>query len=699
MRHRSARPRPSRRAISPVLVPGGRRRSRIPIPAAIALVSALLAGLAVVLAPSAPQAGAQAAASTQDATDGQSAQAVIDWPLGGEWSSWPWTSATFEGSDAHLPNPCGRTHAFRNVRKVGVNRYTGEIGVLFQGSCPSETLTWEPVDLTISPSGNEMLAQTSSSASTYIRRVPVPSDPMQLLEVWWLMPGDGSGAGDSPVGGDTSGLFGPDGELLRPDDFPPLDPVAVTGRALEANPSALESCMAGASDYIASIREQGVDLVKQLLRTELQLLAAEDAVGPAVADVVAFLKNPFDYQSAAADPARWLCGQLVGLAADLGIGKLARGVTRSVDELASDLVERHPNVRIDDDLVADPNMLEAMAARCVSNSFTADTRVLLADGTTRPIDEVTVGTDVLAADPVTALPAARPVTDLVTGSGPKELVDLTVDGTRVTATAGHPFWRPDVDRWTDAGDLRVGDTVQSVAGDAPVQAVRYRTQETTVFNLTVGGLHTYFVMAGDVPVLVHNAGCTVADRIAAVRANPLLIDEADRLSRIEREAVAGQASSAGELAAIERNLAAGRTVRILPEVENSFVRVDGKDVSRKNPDLDIDGQLVEVKTPRKLGPDTLQRRLAHANDQIRHSGLPNNTGGSLEFQLFGPTAAEIPAAEIARQIIGTGEVPGAFTATTNLAISRVTVVRDGAVAQEWVRQPGGAVVQTVGADR
>ena len=352
MRHRSARPRPSRRAISPVLVPGGRRRSRIPIPAAIALISALLAGLAVVLAPSAPQAGAQAAASTQDATDGQTAptQAVTDFPIGGEWSGWPWNSVTFEGSNAYLPNYCGRTHAFRNVQKVGVNHYTGEIAVEVLGSCPPETISWEPVDLKIRPSGTELDATTSRSVSTFIRHVPVLIDPL-VVGGALLIPGDesgsgsGSGSGEQPARADTSGLFGPDGELLRPEDFPPLDPVEVTGRALEANPSALESCMAGASDYIASIREQGVDLVKQMRRTELQLLSPQDATGPAVADVIAFLKNPFDYQSAAADPARWLCGQLVGLATDLGIGKLARGVGRTAPEfgeLVPDLIETAP---------------------------------------------------------------------------------------------------------------------------------------------------------------------------------------------------------------------------------------------------------------------------------------------------------------------------------------------------------------------
>jgi hypothetical protein len=35
-------------------------------------------------------------------------------------------------------------------------------------------------------------------------------------------------------------------------------------------------------------------------------------------------------------------------------------------------------------------------------------------------------------------------------------------------------------------------------------------QVRTVYNLTVDGVHTYYVVAGDAPVLVHNCGKSVA---------------------------------------------------------------------------------------------------------------------------------------------------------------------------------------------
>jgi len=147
------------------------------------------------------------------------------------------------------------------------------------------------------------------------------------------------------------------------------------------------------------------------------------------------------------------------------------------------------------------------AAGCDLNSFTAGTGVLLADGGHRPIEQLRVGDQVLAGDPVTGRTAARPVTHLITGEGEKQLVDLTIDGRTLTATGEHPFYLPDRDRWVDAQDLQPGDRLSTPAGGrATVDAARHRTATAAVHNLTVAGLHTYYVRAGDQAVLVHN-GC------------------------------------------------------------------------------------------------------------------------------------------------------------------------------------------------
>ncbi|XUL94005.1 RHS repeat-associated core domain-containing protein [Streptomyces galilaeus] len=149
------------------------------------------------------------------------------------------------------------------------------------------------------------------------------------------------------------------------------------------------------------------------------------------------------------------------------------------------------------------------------NSFTADTLVLMADGTRKPIKNVAIGDTVIATDPETGDTGPRKVTALIKGKGKKQLVDVTVDtdgpaGRRtgtVTATDGHPFWVPQLHQWISAGDLTAGQWLQTSAGTwVQITAVSHRAEQASVYNLTVDGLHTYYALAGSTPLLVHNCG-------------------------------------------------------------------------------------------------------------------------------------------------------------------------------------------------
>ncbi|WP_159074406.1 SpvB/TcaC N-terminal domain-containing protein [Streptomyces dioscori] len=154
---------------------------------------------------------------------------------------------------------------------------------------------------------------------------------------------------------------------------------------------------------------------------------------------------------------------------------------------------------------------------CPVNSFVPGTEVELADGSAKPIEEVETGDLVLATDPETGRTEARPVTHLITGQGEKDLVKITLDvdgdnGDRtdsVTATDEHPFWVEDLGRWLDAEDLRSGMWVRTGAGThVQITAVEpWTARHQQVHNLTVADLHTYYVRAGDTPVLVHNTNC------------------------------------------------------------------------------------------------------------------------------------------------------------------------------------------------
>ncbi|GAA1170769.1 hypothetical protein GCM10009654_29950 [Streptomyces hebeiensis] len=164
--------------------------------------------------------------------------------------------------------------------------------------------------------------------------------------------------------------------------------------------------------------------------------------------------------------------------------------------------------------------LGARAPMCrVTNSFTADTPVLMADGTRKPIKDVRVGDKVAATDPETGESGPRAVTALIKGTGEKALVDIALDTgqggkpAKITATEGHPFWVPDLGEWVEAGKLKPGQWLRTGAGThIQVTAAHRRTAATTVYNLTVDGIHTYYALAGGTSVLVHNCGVTDAAR-------------------------------------------------------------------------------------------------------------------------------------------------------------------------------------------
>ncbi|MFG3606387.1 ricin-type beta-trefoil lectin domain protein, partial [Streptomyces sp. NPDC047928] len=166
---------------------------------------------------------------------------------------------------------------------------------------------------------------------------------------------------------------------------------------------------------------------------------------------------------------------------------------------------------------------------CEDNSFTPGTRVLMADGTTKPIDEVENGDKVVATDPETGQTGVETVTAEIEGKGTKKLVDVTIDTdgdkgdatATVTATDGHPFWVPELGSWLEATDLKAGDWLQTSAGTfVQITAVERRTaQSAAVHNLTVSGHHTYFVVAAETPLLVHN--CNVAAKRSYDRAKQL----------------------------------------------------------------------------------------------------------------------------------------------------------------------------------
>ncbi|MEU3998664.1 polymorphic toxin-type HINT domain-containing protein [Streptomyces fungicidicus] len=156
------------------------------------------------------------------------------------------------------------------------------------------------------------------------------------------------------------------------------------------------------------------------------------------------------------------------------------------------------------------------SASCDTNSFVPGTKVLMSDGNTKPIEKVKGGDKVIATDDTTGETRVETVTAEIKGKGLKHLVKVTIDtdgtsGTstaEVTATDGHPFWVPELDQWIGATDLKPGQWLRTSAGThVQITAIKRSTAPNkTVHNLTVTDAHTYYVLAGATPVLVHNCG-------------------------------------------------------------------------------------------------------------------------------------------------------------------------------------------------
>ena len=144
------------------------------------------------------------------------------------------------------------------------------------------------------------------------------------------------------------------------------------------------------------------------------------------------------------------------------------------------------------------------------NSFLPEAGVRMADGSVKEIGDIEVGDKVLATDPETGTTEARTVLATIITKEDKEFTGLTVktgDGdVEIVATDHHPFWSLSAEEWIDAADLAPGMTLRTDTGTtATLSSVRSFREQAETRNLTVDGIHTYYVLAGDTPVLVHNA--------------------------------------------------------------------------------------------------------------------------------------------------------------------------------------------------
>ncbi|MFB6632057.1 RHS repeat-associated core domain-containing protein [Streptomyces sp. NPDC056362] len=208
--------------------------------------------------------------------------------------------------------------------------------------------------------------------------------------------------------------------------------------------------------------------------------------------------------------------------------KLIKRVTDLADELITGVKQwwntRKAVNKAKDALAAAREKLAAVAnkGKCEGaalHSFLPGTEVLLADGTTKPIENIALGDAVTVTDPETGETTVREVAGTIVTEDDKHFVDLTISDQSgrpqaLTSTTTHPFWVVSEGKWIEAGDLRPGMFLRTADGDvAEVAATRYFGKRQRTHDLTVTGIHTYYALAGATPILVHNADAGCANKL------------------------------------------------------------------------------------------------------------------------------------------------------------------------------------------
>ncbi|MFF9635483.1 polymorphic toxin-type HINT domain-containing protein, partial [Streptomyces bacillaris] len=143
--------------------------------------------------------------------------------------------------------------------------------------------------------------------------------------------------------------------------------------------------------------------------------------------------------------------------------------------------------------------------------FLAGTKVLMAGGQAKNIEDIQPNDQVVATDPATGNTSLQQVTRQIITKDDKWFNELTIatpDGPEtLNPTYEHPFWSPSEKAWIKAADLQKGMTLRAPDSSKPVKVQTNRSYSlaATTYNLSVAEVHTYYVLAGNTPVLVHNS--------------------------------------------------------------------------------------------------------------------------------------------------------------------------------------------------
>ena len=204
---------------------------------------------------------------------------------------------------------------------------------------------------------------------------------------------------------------------------------------------------------------------------------------------------------------------------------------------------------------------------------------------TKAIEDVRVGDWVLAKDPGQAGPPTPHRVVALPRNWTEHVAHVRLEGGgELLATRSHPFWA-EGRGWVDAADLRAGDRLVDDAGrPAAVAGVEVEERTCDTYNLTVEGVHTYYALAGETPVLVHNAPFGDVAGGGPIDGNQVLTTAEQWLGAGYREIAPGvfrSADNARQFRMTESDLL-GNHGNIGPHVHYESIGPDGRTITENS---------------------------------------------------------------------------------------------------------------------
>jgi len=126
-----------------------------------------------------------------------------------------------------------------------------------------------------------------------------------------------------------------------------------------------------------------------------------------------------------------------------------------------------------------------------------------------------------------------------------DLADMVVEDAAghtatVHTTIDHPVWDQSKRAFVEVGRLGRGERLQNLGRRVRVLAVVPLIGANDMYDLTVSTKHTFFVMAGAAPVLVHNENGAEGCRVWSGGEQPLEDDVATAIEKAYPGRVGGQ---------------------------------------------------------------------------------------------------------------------------------------------------------------